>query len=183
MSCERYVEWIAARLAGSLAEDRAKELEKHMAECSRCRAELLLQKRIQTSLVKAESSGLTAGFTERIVDEVRRRERRERRLTGFTNLLPAAALAAGVVLAFVFRFQIDRYVPPAVEGFVNRIAAPLTAFGDGVISLLGKLSATPLETGWSGWAPSVMTNTLVPSAVALAAVFWALLRVRSYLST
>lgn len=183
MSCSRYIEWIAARLAGSLAEDRNRELEKHLATCPRCRAELLLQKRIHTSLLKTEQSGLTAGFTERIVGQVRQRERLNRRSMRLANLLPAAALAAGILLAFVFRFQIDRYVPPAMEGFANRIAGPLVTLGDGVLSLLARLPAPPQDNGWTGWVPSVMTNTLVLSAVACAGVFWALSKVRSYLST
>jgi anti-sigma factor RsiW len=181
MKCSLCVELIAAKLTGTLPEDTDRELEKHLAGCSRCRAELQLQRKIHASLLEAAPSGLPDGFTQRIRYELKASDRAARRRLAWGSLVPVAALATGIVLAFVFRFQIDRVVPPAMEGLASRIAGPLASFGDGILALLARLPAPAEESTWIEGIQPLLTNTLVLSVGACVAIFWALGKVYTYL--
>jgi anti-sigma factor RsiW len=182
MRCSDYIEWIAEKIAGSLPEAKSRELEKHLAVCSRCRAELLLQSRIHASLLETAPSGLPDDFTQRIKQQVKVSDRRIRYRSALGSLAPVAALAAGIVLAFVFRLQIDRILPPALEGFANRIAAPLATLGDHVLVMLASLPAPAEDSTWVESAQPLLTNTLVLSIGACIAVLWALTKVYTYLA-
>ena len=67
MKCSDYIEWIGQRLDGSLPRERFAELEGHLTECRRCRAEYALQKKIMRALKQDEPGGLSADFTQRVM--------------------------------------------------------------------------------------------------------------------
>ncbi|MFH1312223.1 MAG: zf-HC2 domain-containing protein [Candidatus Eisenbacteria bacterium] len=146
MKCSDFVGWIGRKLDGSLSEDQLLTLDRHLATCGRCRAELNLQRRIVESLEEEGSSGLSAGFTQRVSEHVRRKSPGERFAWRWPALVPAFASAAAAVLVFVFRTGIAAAVAPRMERFGATVATPLASVGQSVLDIF---AAAPDLTGRS----------------------------------
>ena len=69
MNCVDYLELIARDLEGALSASESRELHSHLSHCSRCRAELLLQRTLTEALRDAPPAELSLDFTARVVRE------------------------------------------------------------------------------------------------------------------
>jgi anti-sigma factor RsiW len=140
MKCSDYVKSIGQKLDGSLGEDRLVEIDRHLAACSRCRAELLLQKRIVESLMKEPLSGLSPDFTHRVSERVRRMSLSARYSWRWPALVPAFASAAAAALVFVFRTGIAAVIAAPMERVGAGVAGPVASLGQ---SISGVFAAAP----------------------------------------
>jgi anti-sigma factor RsiW len=182
MRCSQYAVWIARKLDGSLAARNIEELEEHLAHCSRCRAELHLQKKILGSLKQEMPSGLSSGFTQRVSARAVDIARSRRRNLRLPDLVPVLAVAAAAVLLLAFRTDLARVVPPLMTAFAESITGPLASVGDGVLRVLAALPAIPSEhTAFMDRMYKPLMTSMTAVAVACVAVLWAFSRVRAFL--
>ncbi len=175
MKCSDYVVLIAGKLDGTLTDHEKEQLETHLSQCARCRAELVLQKKLVHALKLDTPGTVSADFTRRVTGQAARlagEERRRRfRLTG---LLPAIPVAACVVLLVVFGRDLAGIMAPAMEVVADATGGPLAAFGDRIAEALGGLSAVSDATlPGSGVLSRIFANTYVGITIAGAAVVWA----------
>ena len=178
MTCLDYTEWIAQMLDGSLPERRVKELETHLAGCRRCRAELLLQKRIHEALARELPSGLSADFARRVTEKAESDRAALRRAQRWADRVPALALAAGAILLVIFRTDLARVLPALTEPVTRGLAAPVAWVGDAVMGFLAHVADLPME---QVSALEVLSRPLVMTVVATLLggipVIWAFTRI------
>lgn len=182
MECAEYIEWIARRLEGTLTERETRKLDGHLSECSRCRAEAVLQARILETLKKETPSGLSADFTVRVSERVRAVPRAGRFDLRWPALVPSFAAVVAAVLLFVFRNDVAAVGEPVTEALAVAIGTPLAWFGDLLTGLFSGLQAASGQ-GSEGvmWSYSYLANSLSVVVAAGVAVIWAFSRVRAYL--
>ena len=171
MKCSGYISWMGRKLDGSLPEDQLIELDRHLATCSRCRAELLLQTRIVESLREDRPSGLTPYFTHRVLKQVSRSSRSEGRAWRWPALVPALVSAVCAVIIFVFRNDLAEIVAPPVERFSAGISNPVAAMGRsiyGVFASVPDLASTRVTVAES--LSPIPVNLLIAAAVSCVAV-------------
>ena len=113
MDCETTSELMREYLTGTLPEDQRKMLESHLSECSRCRIDLILERKISKALKPSANSPLPTDFAERIVSHpdilVLRR-------TPIQRLRRYAAITAGSIAAIlIFIFALP-YFEQAIAG-------------------------------------------------------------------
>ncbi len=182
MTCLDYTEWIARMLEGSLPERRMTELEAHLSGCRRCRAELLLQKKIHEALVQELPSGLSADFARRVTEKAISDRAAEKRAQRWANLVPVFAFAVGSALLLVFRTDLARILPALMEPVVQGLAAPVAWIGDAVMGFLARAADVPLE---QVSALEVLSRPLVMAVAAtlLAGIptIWAFTRIFAFL--
>lgn len=100
MACDRFLELLSARLDGALTEDEARELEAHLLSCPQCRAAGAQMSALQSAFRELEESPAPEGFTQNVMDRIRKAEKQKViplfRRPGFRA---AACLAACLALA------------------------------------------------------------------------------------
>jgi anti-sigma factor RsiW len=96
MKCVDYVTWIAGKLDGSLSTEQSRELRAHPSRCARCRAELLLQRRLAESLAESPPGELSPDFTARVIREATATVRERVPVPVWPIAMAALAAAAGV---------------------------------------------------------------------------------------
>jgi anti-sigma factor RsiW len=175
MKCSDFVVLIARKLDGTLPERETGQLEAHLSACSRCRAELVLQKKLIHSLKKEIPGRLSGDFTRRVTEraaELAGEERRRRfRLADLLTAIPIAAVAT---LLIVFGKDLAVIMAPAMEVLADTTGGPLAALGNRVADALAASSAfsdTTLPV--SGVLARVFANMYVGITIACAAVVWA----------
>jgi anti-sigma factor RsiW len=183
MKCSDYVAWISLKLDGTLSEGEVRDLETHLAECSRCRAELALQKKLIHSLKQEVPARLPASFTRQVTQRAKglagAERRRRLRLADF---LPALLPAAAAVLLIVFNRQISAAVSPSMEAIAESAGGPLVSAGDRIAAALSSLATasdgSPLG---SESLASILSNTYVGLTIACAAITWAFTKAYTFL--
>ncbi|MFH0778259.1 MAG: zf-HC2 domain-containing protein [Candidatus Eisenbacteria bacterium] len=172
MKCLEAVELIAHKLEGSLPETRSLELEEHLSVCSRCRAELVLQKKILEALAEEVPSGLPADFTARVSRKALEAARAER-LNRTRLLVPALAVTVLCVVGFLAVLDVSsklvRFVGP-VGGALSR---PMGALGEALsrfFSPVAELSTSVSQVLGADSEP--VARALLVSAVAMLALAW-----------
>jgi anti-sigma factor RsiW len=175
MRCSDSALWIARKLDGLLTEDEAAELQAHLRHCSRCRAELALQKKLIHSLKQESPGEVSPDFTRRVsrrAADLGRLERRRRfRVTG---LLPAILPVAAAVVLILLSRDLMEVMTPAIDSLVITIAGPLAAVAEPLSNLLSNGAAGPsVDMPCPGWVSALIANVYFAVAVALAAVTWA----------
>jgi anti-sigma factor RsiW len=171
MKCSDYIGWISRKLDGSLPEDQLTELDRHLAICGRCRAELVLQRRVVESLGEEPPSGLPPDFTHRVLERVSRTSRREGRAWRWPALVPAFVSAACAVLVLVFRTGLAEVVAPPMERFSAGVSNPIESAGRSISAVFASLPdlASKQVTIAHGVSPIPVT-VVVAAAVACLAV-------------
>lgn len=97
MNCEDYTELISASLDGELTPEERSRLDAHLSRCPDCRA-LMDELTDMEARLQELSEEPPAGFTDRVMEAVRREARpARRRVPYWKKLLPAAAVFALVV--------------------------------------------------------------------------------------
>ena len=136
MRCVLYTQWISRMLDRSLPENELRELEEHLSCCSRCRAELLLQKKIRDALAGPLPPGLSADFTEQVTRKAAALAPRVRRPRRWPALVPAVALSAAAVALLSLSPVLARLVPWPAESLVGSLLAPVARVWHALFSLL-----------------------------------------------
>jgi anti-sigma factor RsiW len=183
MKCREYAIWITRRLDGMLNDRESRELDAHLATCSRCRAEVLLQKRILESLKREMPRDLPDDFTQRVTRQAAalRSDLRGRKLR-VRDLVPAFAATAGLVLFLIFSKDIAALITPAMETFGRALGVPLTSFGETVLGFLERIPASaPQSPPYLEAVVRALANTYVGLLVACATVLWALSRALAFI--
>ncbi|MBN1826143.1 MAG: hypothetical protein JW958_07750 [Candidatus Eisenbacteria bacterium] len=140
-SCALSIDRIARMLGGFLPETERTELENHLRDCSRCRAELALQRAIGDALAEKPAAVLPADFTERVMGRLEHFPTRLRpRLRPV--LLRGAAVAVLVAASLAPLLSGGRGGGVGLSGVVERVgsvfavlAAPLEWSLRGIASL------------------------------------------------
>lgn len=181
MKCSDYVVWIAHRLDGSLTEREAEELEAHLVGCSRCRAEMALQKKLVHSLKQEIPVRLPGDFTRRVSQRAARLARQESRRFRLADLVRAVPVAAGLALLVIFSRDLAGIIAPAMESIAGAIGGPLAVFGE---SIAGPLSQSSAASGqglpYAETLSRILANTYVGVTIACAAVAWAFSRAYAF---
>ena len=99
-NCERYLEWISARLDGELSGEEERELEEHLAQCPACRAIEGRLAALRDSLQSLEEIPAPEGFAQGVMDRVRAERSRPKVVSLFKRpqFKALAGLAACAVL-------------------------------------------------------------------------------------
>ncbi|MCK4548452.1 MAG: zf-HC2 domain-containing protein [Candidatus Eisenbacteria sp.] len=182
MKCSDYVQWIAQEVDGTLPGSHERELQAHLSGCSRCRAELLLQRRILEALAQEVPSELPADFTRRVSEKALARARVEKRSRWFASLAPAFAFAVGIALLWMLRADLARVLLPATDALADTLAAPVIWMGHAILGGLARISDFPSEhlqvfERVSGPLVTTLTVTILSAIPAL----WAFLRAIAFL--
>jgi anti-sigma factor RsiW len=175
MRCSDCVALIARKLDGTLTGRETKRLETHLAECGRCRAELVLQKKLVHALKKEISDGVSGDFTRRVTERTADLAgARRRQWFNLRNLLPAIPAVAAAILLVVFGKDLGALVAPGVEAVADVTGGPLAAFGDRVAqTLAGIPTVSDGSLPDSGILSRIFANLYVGISIACAAVVWA----------
>lgn len=150
MHCSDFVKRIAHRLDGSLPEHEVSLLEKHLSECGRCRAELLLQKKIQEALEEEVHSGLSINFTQRVTERALEVAQAKTRFRRWPYLIPAFALTAVTGVLFFLGTDLSQMFFSAIQPLAgapawvgNAMADALAGTGDLLAERASLLSRLP----------------------------------------
>jgi uncharacterized membrane protein len=182
MNCAGYAAWIAKRLDGMLPEECLQELEEHLAVCRRCRAELVLQKKITESLAETPSSGLGPEFVRRVSDRALEISRAQSRRERLGILIPVFGFAAAVVLLVALRSDLTRVLPPLMEAMVRALDGPAASIGDTVTGFLaGVFSFQAIHFEFPQVIHRLLLANMTGVVIACAAVLWAFRRVYAFL--
>ena len=71
MDCDKYLEWLSARLDGALSGDEERELEEHLAVCPDCRAAGAQLSALQVAFDDLEEIRAPEGFARGVMDRIR----------------------------------------------------------------------------------------------------------------
>jgi len=108
MRCREAMDRIGRGLDGSLPPDHARELERHLSGCPRCRAERLLQARMLEALRTPPPERLPADFTERAVRSVFTASPHRGRFSLGRDLVRALVFSAAAVSLLVVGPEVVR---------------------------------------------------------------------------
>lgn len=175
MKCSDYIEWIGQRLDGSLPRDRFAELEEHLTECRRCRAEYALQKKIMGALKQDEPAGLSADFTQRVMSRTLEIAQARKRAERLEPIVPALVFAAAAVVLFIFRSEVAGVVEPGMDALAGILGGPLSRLGGAFSSLFpgaADMSADSTSFVQRVSQPVIIMGTT--AALAVAATVWAM---------
>jgi anti-sigma factor RsiW len=182
MKCSDYAVLISRRLDGTLADHEAKNLDAHLAQCNRCRAEVVLQKKLIHALKRELPGTLSEDFTRQVTERATRlSDENRRRRFRLADLRLAIPLAAAVAFLVVFGRDLASLTVPAMEALADATAGPLAAFGDRVAEAWPaswKVSDAGLPG--SGFLAGIFANVYVGSAIACAVVVWAFSKAYSF---
>jgi len=175
MDCSRFAEWIAKRLEGTLPEGDARTLEDHLSVCGRCRAELMLQRKIHDALGEETHSGLSAEFTGRVSDKVAKIAEAERDAKKWVSLVPALALAAAAIALFLAGADLLRVLPSPSETLNSAVFKPIGWFLESVASALaGAFGFSGESNGAPAWLSGAFARTLFIALVGSLPGIWGL---------
>lgn len=175
MKCSDYIAWIGQRLDGSLPRDRFAELEEHLAVCSRCRAEYRLQKKIIGALKEDAPSGLSPGFTQRVMARAMEVSKARKRAEKLEPLVPALVFAAAAIVLFIFRSEIAGVVGPGMEVLGDFLGGPLSRIGSAFAGLLP--GTTDVSVDSTSFVQRVSQPIIIlgtTAALVMAAAVWAM---------
>jgi predicted anti-sigma-YlaC factor YlaD len=182
VNCHDYAEWIARKLEGSLPRHHLQELESHLSRCSRCRAELIFQKKILASLAEVPPSELSAGFTQRVSRRALAINRSRRRAQRRIDLIPVFAIMAAAVLFTVFRVELVRVLPPLMKRITYTIATPLARLDEAILWFSARVPG--LLSGDADIFERVsmpLMPMLIATLIACIVTFWAFSRAFTFL--
>ena len=182
MNCYDSIELVSRKLSGLISETERHQLERHLAECPGCRAELRLQQRIQEVLSEPVPAALADDFAERVTRRALAGSRREGRARALGYLLPIFVNAMVLILVILYRGQIARALAPSFGAIGEGVAAGVAWIGHGVGEALREIGGTESAAGGliDAAAPqAVWMWTTTAAAVAL--VGWALSRAYAFL--
>lgn len=183
MDCSDYTEWIARKLEGSLQVSAERELDAHLSECSRCRADLLLQSRIQEALAQEMPSGLSAGFSERVSLKAQRLAAAEKRAERWANLIPVIAFSGLAVVLILLRGSLLQMFSPTVGSLGGALGAPVNAVGGAFLDLVARIAHLPAEhMSALEQVSRPLITTLSATLIGIIPAFWGLSRVVAFLS-
>jgi anti-sigma factor RsiW len=182
MKCETCAEWISARIEGTLKHEHVDELERHLAECSRCRAELLFQKSLTRSLKQDPLSTLPDEFVAKVTARAVSMRSASRRIEMLKSLVPAAAMVIGVVAAWVFRGPLAEAIPGAMTALAETLAGPLGLAGRSFAGLFPGSSDLPsVAARGDALAASPTAMLVVATGIGCIVLFWAFSKVFDFL--
>jgi anti-sigma factor RsiW len=110
--CVDAIERIARRLEGDLPPDLVRELEEHLASCSRCRAEQAVQAALLDALATPPPVELSDDFTANVVEAAIGTVPKRSRPLGWPALAPPFAVAAAVASILLIGPGVARIVDP-----------------------------------------------------------------------
>ena len=175
MRCSDCVILIAGKLDGTLTDHEKEQLETHLSQCARCRAELVLQKKLVHALKLDTPGTVSSDFTRRVTGQAARLSGEERRRRfRLADLLPVIPVAVGAALLVIFGKDLAAIVAPAMEVVADATGGPLAAFGNRFAEALAGLSAvSDGSLPGSGVLSRVFANMYVGVTIAGATVVWA----------
>ncbi len=181
MNCTKYIEWIALKLEGSLPEPESEELDVHLQSCSRCRAELQLQRNLVAALREEPSFELSAGFTEQVVEMATALSLARRRLPVWVLFLPVAVLLAGAITLSVVWAEQLRVLLEALRlgGWVSSAGTWVAATTEKVLARVGDIPSlsVPAAMPELGVAEKLLLTSLLSSVP----VIWCFYQVYAFL--
>jgi anti-sigma factor RsiW len=182
MDCSQCVDWTAPKLGGTLDERRMRELEEHLGECGRCRAELLLQEKIQAALSEDIPSGLSSDFTRRVCERTLAIAPRAGVIRLWPALLPAAAATLAAALALFLGGEVISEISSWGGPAFDSLRPPVVQVGEallaGLTTVAGLLRVNVGPLG--GLSPALATALVLTLASSLAAG-WGLYQISAFL--
>lgn len=170
MTCNHYVDLIARKLEGALSAKELEALKTHLADCPRCRLELVLQQRIARALAQAPGSALAADFAERVSRRAFELARTDTGARRWGYFVPVAANAVVVLLAILYRADIAAALGP-VFAALGQVAGSVVHWAGGAS---GQVSGPTRAVGLTG---TYLFGTLAPLLGASAMIILASSRI------
>lgn len=137
MDCDRYLEWLSARLDGQLTPGEERELEGHLAHCPACRALSQQLEMMQDTFFQLEEEQAPEGFVQGVMDKVRGEERRK-----VIPLFRRPAFRTAACLAACFAVCVGLYG-------AGRLAGEQSAGGSADVQAEGSLYSVPMPASQS----------------------------------
>ncbi len=165
MKCLEYVEWIASELEGSLSHGQSQELQAHLSRCSRCRTELLLQRRLAEALYEEPPEELSPDFTARLMQKALSAAPEKTPIPIWPIVVAALATLVAVASA-VWSDQLGAFVASIpVAKFFSPALAWLASATEGTFGRVSDLPRVGMPTGVSalGSIEKVVVATLLSS--------------------
>ena len=182
MHCSDFAEWIAQKLEGTLPEGQARRLDEHLSECTRCRAELLLQRKIRDALSEETHSGLSADFTQLVSGKVLEIAGRERRTGRWVDLVPAFTLGAAAIALILVGADLVRVLPSPGELVSSTIFKPIGWFLQSFFGVFaGAVDYLQRQISALGLDPGSLTKTLFIALVGSLPGIWGLHKIVEFI--
>ena len=182
MDCSGFAEWIAQQLDGALPEREARLLEDHLSVCGRCRAELMLQRKVREALSEETHSGLSADFTQRVSERVAETAKAERDAKKWVDLVPALALGAAAAALLLVGADLVRVLPSPSETWNSAVFKPIAWFLESVVGVLAAAFGFSGESnGAPAWLSGALARTLFVALVGSLPGVWGLHKIFVYM--
>jgi anti-sigma factor RsiW len=165
MKCLDYVEWIASELEGALSHERSRKLHTHLSQCSRCRSELLLQRRLAEALYEEPADELSPEFTARLMQRALSAAPVKTLIPIWPIVVAALATLAAVASA-VWANQLGAFVAAIpVTKFFSPALAWMASATEGTFGRVGDLPRVEMPMGVPalGSLEKVLVSTLLSS--------------------
>lgn len=107
MSCERYLDWISARLDGELTAQEETQLADHLCQCEQCRVIAEELECVRGALTELEQVQPPKELSGRVMDQIRQEKQRQKETARRRTFRQLAGLAACLLL-FVGVYRMDR---------------------------------------------------------------------------
>jgi hypothetical protein len=134
--CARYASWMLDITEGTLSGDKKSELEQHLTGCARCRAELLLQKRITGALVEEVRPRLSIDFTQRVSRRALEIAELEGRAPLWPRLATALTLAVSACALVFIGAELSRKSSGVLWPFADTFSTAIARVGDVLSGIL-----------------------------------------------
>ncbi|MFH1681035.1 MAG: zf-HC2 domain-containing protein [Candidatus Eisenbacteria bacterium] len=179
MRCRDAMERIGRKREGSLPATLARELERHLSACPRCRAESLLQARMDEALRAPPPDRLRGDFTDRVVRRTFAHEPARERSSRWRDLAPVLALAAAAIWLFVLVPDLLRLAGAGESsGWWDPIARPFLSFAESLGGFFGCFGG--LFRVLDGSRAAVLRSAAL-GLVSVGAAAWAFRQVLGYM--
>jgi anti-sigma factor RsiW len=157
------VELILMHLDGLLPPARVVELETHLADCSVCRAELLLQKRIRDALSEEIYPRLSIDFTKQVTQKTLEIGKLEKHRSAWLSLVPAFALFAVTLLLFVLRGDLRTMLPRVLGPTGSVLSVAVSRVGQALTQVFAGTGGIPDQylSGLAGAAGPLLLGLLL----------------------
>lgn len=113
MSCESWHDEIIDRVAGEIGEERAIQLEQHLAECAACTEEMCRLERLIDSTRVRDDGAIDPGMEDRLVGALRRQHASRAPASWWAALwqrrVPAYAIVAVALIGMIAGTQLGRH--------------------------------------------------------------------------
>lgn len=173
MDCADWARLIARRLDGTLPTHQAEALDGHLFVCTRCRAELLLQRRILEALSEEPAPTLSPDFTRRVCEIAQGTAEREKRVAAWLDLIPGLAIVITAAVLLIAGGGVLRVLTAEIGTAARHMTAPAAWLAGAVGSVFGSISnVLHVRIPGAQLLPASLSNAVLATVLAGLTALW-----------